>query len=272
MAPASRGIALRLTPPSSADELERRRLERRREDAAERLDRVHATGGDVAAGVAALRARELDPQRDVSAETAARSSGTRRNVWSLPAHPTVSASSLVPSRLTSIRPETSDASSAFAPSSPCSSETVKSSSSGPCCDRVDRPRPPSPPRRRSRCRRRASFPRPSPSRRRRARRFALPADRTDSFGSRSQTMSRCDWRTTVGAPSRPARGRNPHDHVALGVGPRVEARAQLPRRGRARVQAPPAFDGRAMRVSSEKRSQTSAGSSPASGSPLTGAA
>ena len=52
-------------------------------------------------------------------------------MWSLPAQPTVSASSLVPSRLTSRRPETRDGSSAFAPSRPCSSETVKRSSSGP---------------------------------------------------------------------------------------------------------------------------------------------
>ncbi len=49
----------------------------------------------------------------------------------LPAQPTVSASSLVPSRLTSRRPVTSEASSAFAPSRPCSSDTVKRSSSGP---------------------------------------------------------------------------------------------------------------------------------------------
>ena len=45
--------------------LEWRRLERRGEDARERLDRVHAPSCDVAAGVTALRAGDLDPQRDV---------------------------------------------------------------------------------------------------------------------------------------------------------------------------------------------------------------
>ena len=45
--------------------LEWRRLERRREDSRQRLDRVHASSCDVAAGVAALRAGDLDPQRDV---------------------------------------------------------------------------------------------------------------------------------------------------------------------------------------------------------------
>ena len=62
------------------------------------------------------------------------------NACVLPAQPTVSDSSLVPSRLSRSRPLTGDGSSA-GPSGPCSSETVNSGSRGPCsidaslCDR-----------------------------------------------------------------------------------------------------------------------------------------
>ena len=59
-------------------------------------------------------------------------SGRRVNVCALPAQPTVIEASLVPSRFTRRRPVTSAGSSAFAPSSPCSSDTVRRSSSGPC--------------------------------------------------------------------------------------------------------------------------------------------
>ena len=103
------------------------------------------------------------------------------------------------------------------------------------------------------------------------RRSALPADRTGCSGSRSQTMSRCDWRTTVGAPSRPAE-----------AGTRTTTLPSRPRRAskpRAAAQArtcsragSSCFDGRAIRVSSAKRSQTSAGSRPAEPGPLTGEA
>ena len=190
-------------------------------------------------------------------------SGSRIDVWSLPAQPTVTAS-LAPSRLTSRRPDTSAASSAFAPSSPCSSETVRSSSSGPCATAGSST---------SASASATPMPLSAPS--------VVPSARTQSSSTRTSI--------------RPSRGSNRLVRIALahhvevrledddrrGLAPgrgrdarrrrsprrpwRLRHHAPPPRRGRAPAPAPSAFDGRAMRVSSKKRSQTSAGSSPASG-------
>ena len=103
----ARGIAFRLTPPSSADEPEWRSARTPpRATRAERLDRVHAARGDVAARVTALRARQLDPQHDVIRRSGLTGrAGAAGACGRFPRSPTVSASSLVPSRLTSSRPD-----------------------------------------------------------------------------------------------------------------------------------------------------------------------
>ena len=120
----------------------------------------------------------------------------------LPAHPTVSFPSSSLSRLTRMRPVTSDPSKAFAPSSPTSSATVIRSSSGPCGSDASSASaiiaaiatPSSAP---------SVVPSAlsqSPSRTRTIRPSA------GSFGldgSRSQTMSRWPWSATTGAVSRP---------------------------------------------------------------------
>ena len=73
----------------------------------------------------------------------------------------------------------------------------------------------------------------APSRRRGRGGCGPPAGRTGSSGSRSHTMSRCDWRTTIGARSRPGVAGTTDDDVALGVRPGPRSRDRLPRRGRA---------------------------------------
>ena len=75
------------------------------------------------------------------------------------------------------------------------------------------------------------------------RRSAPRAGRTGCSGSRSQTMSRCDWRTTVGAPLATRRRGHAHDDVALRVHAARRARAPPPTRGRARAPALPASEG-----------------------------
>ena len=223
---------------------------------------------------AAMSAPECPPRapesftRSVGSAPPPYVSGSLIDVWSLPAQPTVTAS-LAPSRLTSSRPDTSAASSAFAPSSPCSSETVRSSSSGPCATAGSSA---------SASASATPMPLSAPS--------VVPSARTQSSstwtsirpsrgsnrlsGSRSHTMSRCAWRTTTGAASRPdVAGTEtttfPSASVAVAT-PRSAAQART-----CCCTCSSAFDGRAMRVSSEKRSQTSAGSSPASGELTVGA-
>ena len=89
------------------DEPERRALERRaRVRCPSALIAFTRPAVDVGARVAASCAGELDhAARASSAATGSGASASRRNVWSLPAQPTVIASSLVPSRLTSSRPD-----------------------------------------------------------------------------------------------------------------------------------------------------------------------
>ncbi len=181
----------------------------------------------------------------------------------LPAQPTVKPSSLVPSRLTRSRPATSEASSSLAPVRPCSSETVKRSSSGPCgssgsSDTASAAATPIP----------LSAPSVVPSARTQS-----PSTRTSMrpsrgsnglAGSRSQTMSRWAWRTTTCALSRPeeAGTRTTTLPSSSTVASRDRAAAHASTCARA---CPSAFDGRGISVSSKKRSQTSAGSSPGGG-------
>ena len=192
--------------------------------------------------------------------TGERSSRSRVNVCQLPAHPMVIALSLVPSRLRSSRPATSDASRFLAPSSPCSSDTVKSSSSGPCATSVSSatasaaatPMP-------------LSAPRVVP--------FATtqsPSTTTSSrpsrgsyglSGSRSHTMSRCAWRTTVGPRSRPAELGTCTTTLPSSSTADSKRRSAAQRRTCSRASAS-CFGGRAISVSSEKRAQTPAGSRP----------
>ena len=162
-------------------------------------------------------------------------------------------------------PRRATASSAFAPSRPCSSDTVKRSSSGPCATRVVV---------RDGHRRRDADAVVGAERRSVGahpvavddeRRSAPRAGRT---GSPDRARRPCP-----GAPggrrsarcSRPADAGTRTTTFPSVVDRRLQRSRARPRRGRARAPAPPAFDGRAIRVSSTKRSQTSAGSSPASG-------
>ena len=77
---ASRGIALRLTPPANSTRPKADASIRGGENATERLDRVRSSTGDVLARVAALRSRDGDPQRHVvradRLEPRARAGGT----------------------------------------------------------------------------------------------------------------------------------------------------------------------------------------------------
>ncbi len=200
--------------------------------------------------------------------TGSGTSARRTNVWALPAQPTVSAPLLVPSRFTSSVPRTSDGSSAFAPSRPCSSDTVKSSSSGPCATSgssaiaiaAATPIPLSAPSVVSRARTQSS-----------SRTTSIRPSRGSLglSGSRSQTMSRWDWRTTVGASSRPSLAGTrttafPSASTAVSS-PCSAAQASTWARTSSSC-----FGGRGMRVSARKCVQIPRGSSSAS-VPLTGA-
>ena len=149
------------------------------------------------------------PPLTVTASVAAPSAAGSRgaSMWIqvsvLPAQPTVRRPSSSLSRLRRIEPVSSDPSSAFAPSSPTSSATVMSSSSGPCASEssstsaiiaaIATP---------------SSAPSVVPSA------FSQSPSRTSAIrpsagsfgldGSRSHTMSRCPWRMSVGACSRPS--------------------------------------------------------------------
>ena len=203
-ATASRGMALRLLPPSSETSRNGTARVRLAQRPAEHLDRVRVSEGDLHAGVAAeppLTGRER--QRDRVRRHAARGASTLIQVSVLPAHPTVRVPSSSLSRLIRIAPVSSDPSSAFAPSSPTSSATVISSSSGPCGSdssstsaiiaaiATPSSAPSVVPSAVSHSPSRMSSIRPS------AGSFGLE-------GSRSQTMSRWPWSMRVGAFSRPA--------------------------------------------------------------------
>ena len=133
----------------------------------------------------------------------ARGASIRIHVSVLPAQPTVRRPSSSLSRLIRIEPESSDPSRPFAPSSPTSSATVISSSSGPCGSDSSST---------SAIIAAIATPSSAPS----VVPFAVShsPSRTSSIlpsvgsfglsGWRSQTMSRCPWSTTVGAPSRPS--------------------------------------------------------------------
>ena len=205
--------------------------------------------------------REPDRQRGPAVGKGVGRERRRVNV-ARPAQPTVIEPSLVPSRLTSSPAVTSPGSSALAPPSPCSSETVKSSSSGPCAISASSAAP-ARPRPRFRCRRRSVV--PSASTQSSSRTTWIRPSR-GSYGlsrSRSQTMSRCAWRTTVGrgVATREAGTRTTTFPAAS------TAREPVPRFAHARTCARAAsscFGGRAIAVSSSKRPQTSRGSSSAS--------
>ncbi len=167
--------------------------------------------------------------------------------------------SLVPSRLSRMRPETSAGSSAFAPSSPCSSDTVKRSSRGPCAisgssaaaiaaaTPIPLSAPSVVPSASTQSPSRTTLIRPS--------RGSYGLD-----GSRSHTMSRCAWRTTVCAPSRP-------DEAGIWTttfpaASTSDAKPRSPAQPNTCARAASScFGGRGIRVSSRKCSQTRRGSS-----------
>ncbi len=256
---ASRGSALRLTPPSSRASRSGVPRESTRPSALIALTRPFAMSPPEWPPRAPDTATSSIVQ---PAGTGSGGSSSRVNTCVLPAHPIVIAVSLVPSRLRSRRPDTRPGSSAFAPSRPCSSDTVKSSSSGPCTTSgssaaaiaAATPMPLSAPSVVSG----AITQPPSTTTRMRPARGSYALS-----GSRSQTMSRCAWRTTVGAASRPAEAgtrttRLPSASTAVSK-PRPLAQTATCSRA-----AASSFGGRAILVSSENRSHTPAGSSPAS--------
>ena len=83
-------------------------------------------------------------------------------------------------------------------------------------------------------------------------------------------MSRCDWRTTTGARSRPDEAGTETTTFPSGVDARLE-RPLAAHASTCSRAGPSAFDGRAIRVSSEKRSQRSARLEPSSASLTAGA-
>ncbi len=216
---------------------------------------------------AAMSAPEWPPRAPASVTwsptlpgaTGSGGSASRTKVWMLPAHPTVIVPcSSPPSRFTSSRPARRPGSSAFAPSRPCSSETVKRSSSGPCSTVSSSPTAIA-----------AATPMPLSAPSVVPLAATQPSSRTTSIGpvrgscglsgSRSQTMSRCDCSTTVGPSSRPADGgtRTTTLPSASSSVANAERRAHSSTCSRT---CSSCFGGRGIRVSSRKRVHTSAGS------------
>ena len=208
---------------------------------------------DARPGVSALPAADRDGKRRPHRRRVAHAEPSIRiQVSVLPAHPTVRRPSSSLSRLIRIEPVTS-----------AGVERVRALEPDLLGDghqqleravrAATRPRrAPSSPRSRPRRRRRASYRPPSASRRH-ARSAMRPS--VGSFGldgSRSQTMSRCPWSTTVGAASRPGvAGTRDHD-VAAGV--LLEARNRVSRPTRERARSPAPRDVTVARSSSAPRS------------------
>jgi hypothetical protein len=170
-----------------------------------------------------------------------------------------------PSRLSRSRPDTSDGSSAFAPTRPCSSETVNSSSSGPWATSGSSATAIAPATR-CRCRRRASSLGEHP---------VVVADDVDAplalvvravripLADHVQVCLEDDRGRTLAA----GRGRHPHDEVAGAVDGRCEAPLRRPGED---VVAHLGFLLRraGMRVSPKKCRQTRRGSSSSRSAPL----
>ena len=259
---ASRGIALRLLPPSS---------DTSRNGATSYASRSTRPSTLIAfARPSAICTPEWPPSpppartesETASAEDAARGASTRIHVSVLPAQPTVRTPSSSLSRLISVPPVSRDPSSAFAPSSPTSSATVIKSSSGPCgidssstsviiaAIAIPSSAPRVVPSAVSQSPSRTNTIRPS------AGSFGLE-------GSRSQTMSRWPWRISVGADSRPGvagtRMTRFRPASCSSSNPRAAAQART-----CSITGSSRREGRAIRVSASKFSQNGAGSAPAS--------
>ena len=209
------------------------------------------------------------PPRPPSAETATamepgaaadRSPSRWTHVSVLPAQPTVSVPSSSLSRFSRIFPVSSAGSRPLAPSRPTSSATVISSSSGPCGSDVS-----------SASAIMAAIATPSsapsvvpsavshsPSR---SRAIRPSAGSLDESGFRSHTMSRCPWSTTVGADSRPAVAGTRTTMLRAASERRSKPRESA-QRSTCAITGSSCREGRAIAVSSSKRCQNAAGSSP----------
>ena len=216
------------------------------------------------AGVAAEAAAHRDRQRARRPPaTGSRGCEIRIHVSVLPAQPTVSRPSSSLSRLIRIVPSTSDRVEAVRALEPDllghRHQQLRAARAA-----ATRPRrAPSSPRSRRRRRRRASSRSRSASRRRRR---ARSAPRPGSFGlsgSRSQTMSRCPWRTTVGAASRPGVAGTSKTRLRA-ASCRARSRAPSPQARTYSITGSSWRDGRAIVVSVSKCSQKAWGSSPVS--------
>ena len=202
IAAASRGIALRLLPPATDTSLNGTVVSASRSARPSTLIAFEAPSAMPVPEWPPLPPVTLTESVVASPAAGSRGASTRTQVSVLPAQPTVSRPSSSLSRLIRIEPVMSEPSSAFAPSSPTSSATVISSSSGPWASdssstsaimaaiATPSSAPSVVPSAVSQSPSRTSAMRPS------AASFGLD-------GSRSHTMSRWPWSTTVGAASRP---------------------------------------------------------------------